>query len=169
MSRRLAVAIVTKPQGIRGEVRLKSLGDTSILLGLDKVYPSKDGDDYYEIKKAWLNKQMVCVALSGVNTRNEAEELRGLELYMDVDDVELDEDTHYVLDLIGCEIHDENGAKLGKVTDILQNGAADVYVVKGERNFMMPALKKVLMSVDTQSKVIVISSKTLAEVAVYED
>ena len=86
-----------------------------------------------------------------------------------VDDVELDKDTHYVFDLIGCEIHDENGAKLGKVTDILQNGAADVYVVKGEKNFMMPAIKKVLMSVDTQSKVIVISSKTLAEVAVYED
>jgi 16S rRNA processing protein RimM len=169
MSRRLAVAIITKPQGIRGEVRLKSLGDTSILLGLDKVYPSKDGDAYYEIKKAWLSKQMVCMAFGGVNTRNEAEQLRGTELYMDEDSVELDEDTHYVFDLIGCDVHDENGAKLGKVTNILQNGAADVYVIKGGRNFMMPALKKVLMSVDTQSKVIVISSKTLAEVAVYED
>jgi 16S rRNA processing protein RimM len=171
MSRRLAVAVVTKPHGIRGELRLKCLGDDpSVLLNLDKVYLSKDNDDAREIKKAWhAGQDIVCIAMDGIESRNDAEELRGMELYMDADESDLEEGTYYVFDLIGCDVHDENGAKLGKVTDVLKHGAADVYVVKGKRNFMMPALKRVLINVDTQSKVIVISSKTLAEVAVYED
>lgn len=171
MSRKLAVAVVTKPHGIRGELRVKCLGDSpSQIINLDRVYLSKNDNESIEITKAYhLGNDMVCVALSGITNRDDAEALRGKELYIDANEEELEEGTYYVLDLIGCDVHDENGEKLGKVKDVLQNGAADVYVIKGERNFMMPAIKRVLISIDTQSKVIVISSKTLAEVAVYED
>ena len=55
---------------------------------------------------------------------------------------EPEEGEHYVCDLIGLSVFDEEGSKLGVLKEILQNGAADVYVVKGGRSFMFPGAEK---------------------------
>ncbi len=171
MARKLAVAQVVKPQGIKGEVKLKPLGDDAhSLTGVDEVYLSESSDKPVKVTKVWIYKENAFMALEGVTDRNQAETLRGTTFYVEMPENEkLEEGRYYVADLLGCAIADKSGEKLGTLKDILQNGAADVYVVEGERNFMMPALKRVIMSTDIKAKLITVDAKVLSEVAVYED
>jgi 16S rRNA processing protein RimM len=171
MSRKIEVALVVKPQGIKGELKLKPLGDgASGLIGLKEVFLSKDAESPVSVTKSWRYKDNAFMALNGVTTRNDAEALRGKKLYIDVGDGGgLEEGVYYVADLIGCAIAGRTGKTLGTLKQVLQNGAADVYVVSGEKSFMMPALKRVIMSTDIEKKLITVDEEALAEVAVYED
>jgi 16S rRNA processing protein RimM len=171
MARKLAVAQVVKPQGIKGEVKLKSLGDDAYgLTEVDEVYLSENSEKSVKVTKVWIYKDNAFMALEGVTDRNQAETLRGKTLYVKMPkEYELEEGQYFVADLIGCAITDESGKKLGTLKDIMQHGAADVYVVEGERNFMMPSLKKVIMHTDIKAKTITVDAKVLSEVAVYED
>ncbi len=171
MKKRVAVAVVSKPHGIHGQVKLKSLGDEpSELLELTQVYLEEDAKDAVKINKSWQYKKEVCMELEGVISRDEAEKLRGKYLYIDMSEMPpLQEGRFYLNDLVGCIIEDDNGEKLGDLKEIFQHGAADVYSVKGAKNFMMPALKRVIISVDIKAKVIVVKKSALDEVIVYED
>ncbi len=170
MRKKIAVAVIVKPQGIKGEVKLKSLGnDPSELLSLKEVYVSEKAEKCTKVLKAWRHKDSVFMAIDGVLNRKEAEELRGVTLYTEADEAELNEGEYYIADLIGCKIVDSEEKTLGKLTNIYQHGAADVYEVKGEKSFMMPALKRVIINTDINAKTITVDSETLAEVIVYED
>ena len=171
MKNKLAIAQIVKPQGIKGEVKLKSLGDgPDMLLDVEGVYLSGDMDKKVSVKKAWRYKDSVFMALDGISDRNQAEALRGQELYIDADDAaELEDGFYYVSDLIGCTIAGHEGTVLGVLKNILQHGAADVYVVEGEKSFMMPALKRVILKTDIETKTITVDEEALAEVAVYEN
>lgn len=171
MKRKIEVALVVKPQGIKGELKLKPLGDdASGLLGIKEVFLSKDEETPTKVTKSWRYKGNVFMALHGVTTRNEAENLRGKKLYIDMADAgELEEGVYYVADLIGCTVADSTGKTLGTIREILQNGAADVYVIEGGKNFMMPALKRVIMSTDIDKRIITVDETALSEVAVYEN
>ena len=75
--------------------------------------------------------------------------LRGAFLYLDRSEFEeADADEYYICDLLGLKVTDEDGAVLGELGEVLQHGAADVYVVKAKRGFMFPALRSVIQKVD---------------------
>ena len=161
------IAKILKPQGIHGEVKVQLFSnDVEAFFERGFAY-DKQGKriEYTPVRSSGLN---VIVRLEGINTRNDAERLRGVFLYLNREDFkELDEHEHYICDMIGAKVVDETGTNLGILKEILQHGAADVYVVKGDKNLMFPALKSVITSVaDGQ---IVVNSKTLSEVAVYDD
>lgn len=164
----LCVGVVAKPQGIRGEI---------------KVAPHTDDPErFLELKKVWIDGQCVPVerarvqdgcaylTLSGVSDRNAAELLRGKELLVHRDDaVPLPEGRYFIVDLIGLSVLDSQGQELGRLDDILQAGGNDVYCVKGARNFMFPALKRVIVKVDIPGGRMVLNEQALSEVAVYDD
>ena len=83
--------------------------------------------------------------------------------------VKLPEGRYFVVDLIGCTVSDTNGNDLGKLTDVLETGANDVYVISGEKNLMVPALKKLLHKVDIENKHIDLDAAVLEEVGLFED
>ena len=66
------------------------------------------------------------------------------------DDLELDEDTYFIQDLIGIEVSDaDSGFVYGKITDVMQTGANDVYVVQGkDREYLVPAIPEVVITTD---------------------
>jgi 16S rRNA processing protein RimM len=163
----IEIAKILKPQGIHGEIKVQ-LFSNNVDAFFEKGFAyDKQGKrvEYNAIRSSGLN---VIIKIEGVNNRNDAELLRGVFLYLKREDLEeLDENEHYICDLIGLSVADETGAVLGTLKEILQHGAADVYVVKGEKNLMFPALKRVIKRVD--DKQIVVDSKVLSEVAVYDD
>ena len=93
---------------------------------------------------------MVIAKLEGVDTPEQAEKLRNKILYMHRDDLELDDDTYFIQDLIGIEVRDiETGVIYGKIVDVMQTGANDVYVIKGkDREYLVPAIADVVISTD---------------------
>ena len=74
------------------------------------------------------------------------------------DDLELDEDTYFIQDLIGLEVRDaDNDTVYGKIADVMQTGANDVYVIKGDdKEYLVPAIADVVISTDIDGGIMTI-------------
>ncbi len=168
----IEIARVLKPHGIRGDLKVRLFSDNyDAFAGRGFAYLKKDGEyqrtAYTAVR---IDAPFVYVHFDGVDTRNDAETLGSETLYLRREELEaLDENEHYVVDLVGLKVLDEGGSELGVLKDVLQHGAADVYVVKGQKSFMFPAVKRVIRSVDLSAGVLLVDAAALAEVAVYDD
>ena len=108
-----------------------------------------------------------CVLL-GVDSVEKAESLRGKLVTCDRNDLPaLEEGEHYIVDMIGLAVV-VNGETKGRISDILQYGSADVYVVKnGDVQFSFPAIKGVVKQVDIDGGKIVVDDFLFDRVVVY--
>lgn len=165
---KIVIGKVTRPRGISGEVKIEPLtDDPRRFLSLKTVFV--DGEPR-KVVKAQVTPAGVFVALEGVADRDAAETLRGKLLQVERTDAVKPEGRQFIADLIGCEVRLDDGTSVGALDDVLQYGAADVYVVKsGRRRVMFPALKRVFVDEDPERGVIVLDAKAFSEVAVYED
>ncbi|MBQ9139193.1 MAG: 16S rRNA processing protein RimM, partial [Ruminococcus sp.] len=138
---------IVTTHGIRGEVKIMPYTDTpELLCEFDRLFIGKDKAELY-IERARVAKNMVIAKIEGVDTVEAAEKYRNKVLFMHRDDLELDEDTYFIQDLIDMEVKDaDSGFVYGKITDVLQNGANDVYVIKGDREYLVPAIPDVVIS-----------------------
>lgn len=148
---------IVSTHGIRGEVKIMPYTDSpELLCEFDRLFYGK-GRDELIIERSRPAKNMVIAKIEGVNTVEEAEKFRNVLLYMHRDDLELDENTYFIQDLIGMEVRDaDSGFVYGKITDVLQNGANDVYVIKGDREYLVPAIPDVIISTDIDGELMTI-------------
>ncbi len=173
LSTHLMIGEILRPQGIRGEVKVRPITtDPERFRALDHVF-MKRGEAYIErgISVGRIEPDAVYITLDGVSDRNAAETLRGEFIYIDREHaVQLPEDANFICDLIGCEGSDTSGRRFGKMTDVLQPGANDVYVFNGPLGeVLVPALKSVVIEVNVEEKRIVFDAKRLDEVAVFNE
>ena len=172
MDKYLVIGEITKPQGVRGEVKLRPITcDPGRFDALTLAYLRR-GEDYLPVRLSVNRRAQDAVYLSveGVDDRDAAEKLRGELLYIDrAHAVELDEDTNFLCDLIGLRGVDDEGGDWGVLRDVLQPGGNDVYVFEGERGqVLLPALKSVVKKVDLEAGVMLLVAARLREVAVLD-
>ena len=155
----LECAIIINTHGVRGDVKLESLCDSpEVLASLERVFV-KEAGDYREIKVLHTSifKSFVLAALEGVDDMDKAIALKGTTLYAAREDFELEEGDFFIADLIGLDVIDSISGKLyGKISDVINRGASDIYVVKtpaGER--MMPAVEEFVKKIDLEKGVFV--------------
>ena len=170
LSEYLLIGQVLRPQGIKGQVKVRpDTDDPGRFEELEFVYLKKgDGYEQLPVNEVSVREDGVYLRLNGAQTRDEAEKQRNWMLYVDrAHAVELGENETFICDLIGCKAVDTQGNELGKVTDVLQPGGNDVYVIKTPKGEMLlPALRHVIPTVDVEKGVIIIDEKRLPEVAV---
>ena len=163
---RLVVGEVLKPQGIRGEIKIKTFTDEhTAMKEIRRVFI---GDTEYKVLSFRKGEAGIAyLGLRGVPDRNAAELLRGKSVEAERADVPpLEEGTYFIADLLGCEVHTEEGEFLGVLTDVTSL-SSDIYTVKnGEKELRFPAVRGVIKSVDTQNKKIVADGKILEEICV---
>lgn len=158
----IAIALVTSPQGIRGEVRVKPLTDfPERLESTEKVSVKIEGRRAeYEVERARPHgRGMYVMKLRGIDDRNAAEGLRGVQLEVSEDEVvPLPDGTYYVFDLVGSIVYDVDGNRLGSLTDVITTAGNDVYVVEFDdgSEILFPAVKHVVKRVDISSGTIVV-------------
>lgn len=173
MNEYLMIGEVLKPQGIRGEAKVKPYAaDSDDFLRWKTLYIQRNNDfEPIAAKCSRVHDGFAYITLGDCANPNDVERLRGTQLYIRRDQtVQPEEDETFICDLIGCEAVDENGNVLGKLTDVLQHGPVDVYVFRRQRgSFMAPALKAVFPSVDVAARRIDVCTEKLQEVAVFED
>lgn len=165
----LAVGEILRPQGLRGELKIRPLTDDP-----DRFFDLKRvrvGNEWRTIKCTRVHEGIVYARIEGVYSREAADTLRGALLYVSREEaVRLPEDAAFICDLIGCEATDTEGVPHGTLTDVLQPGGADVYVFKGPRGeLLVPALKRVVLTVDVREKRILLDAATLRETAVFPE
>ncbi|MBQ4167926.1 MAG: 16S rRNA processing protein RimM [Clostridia bacterium] len=172
MTERFRIAQILRPHGVKGEVKLYPLtDDMSRFKRLKEAYTEREGQ--YEavvVTGCKFVSGSAVISIEGVTSPEEAEKLRGLYLCVDrAHAVKLPEGTYFVADIIGCEVFSTDGSALGQVREVLETNANDVYVIEGQRRLMVPALKKLLRSVDVSNKRIELDAEVLSEVGLFED
>lgn len=149
---------IVTTHGIRGEVKIMPYTDTPELLAeFDRLFIGKNKDELI-IERSRVFKNMVIAKIEGVDTPEAAEKLRNKLLYMHRDDLELDDDTYFIQDLIGIEVRDADSGKVyGTISDVMQTGANDVYVINGsDREYLVPAIADVVVSTDIDENIMTI-------------
>lgn len=150
MKQFLETGKITGTHGLRGEVRVQPWADSPAFLSeFDTLYLD-GGAQKLEITSARVQKQMLIMKIKGVDTIDDADRLRGKVLYLDRDDVELDEGAYFVQDLIGLTVlDDDTGERLGVLSDVSETGANDVYHIRDDsgRETLIPAIPDVVREV----------------------
>ena len=165
---RIEIGKVLKAQGIKGEVKLACfVDDAAMLKTVKQVYI---GSKTYSVAHFRADGAFCYFLLDGVADRNAAETLRNWTVYADKESVTVADDRYFIDDLVGCAVNLDSGEKIGIVKEVLQNGAADVFVCDGkDGEVLFPFLKDLIVSVNVDSKQITLDGKRFGEVAVYED
>ena len=104
-----------------------------------------------------MEKYMLIMKIKGIDSIEQADGLRNKILYMNRDDVELDDDTYFIQDLIGLDvIDDDTGEKLGVLDDVSETGSNDVYHIKtGDgKIFLIPAIPDVIREVSLEDGIV---------------
>ena len=163
---RLVIGEVLKPQGIRGELKVKTYTDApEDVKAFGTVYIE---DKPYKILSFRVgNDGAAYMGLRGIPDRNAAELFRGKKLEGDRDDApELEEGQYYIVDVIGLSCETEEGEVLGIVKDV-KNLSSDVYTIeKAGKEILFPAVKGVVKKVDLESQKLIVDKKIFDEIAV---
>lgn len=137
---------IVTTHGVKGEVKVLPWVDSpDILCEFDRC--RIDGREY-DMESVRIQKTCNLVKLKGVDTMEAAQALRGktVELYRE----DIDDEVIFAAELIGVEVFCD-GEKLGSITDVLDYPGNSVYVVKGEHEYMIPAVKQFILSTDLDS------------------
>ena len=141
-------------RGLKGEVKVYPWNDDpEELLDFDVLYLNK-GKNALQVEDAWVQGTMVIIKFEGIDSIEQAQDLRGKILYLDRDDVELEEGQHFVQDLLGLEVVDaDDGHVYGKLTDVTKTGANDVYHITfpDGKIHLIPKIPQVVISVDVEA------------------
>ena len=158
---KVLIGKVGSPVGIKGEFRVNlysqdsgNLKEGKVLL-LERAEKSVSG----AIEKVRYQKDKPVVRLEGIEDRNAAEDIRGMDISIYAKDMEeLPEGEHYVRDLIGCKVVDlaQDGAEIGVLRDVIQNTAQSVLDVSTPdgKQVLIPAVDAFLRSIDEEAGVI---------------
>lgn len=138
--------------GVRGEVKLDPWCDSAeFLKPLKTLYI--DGAPR-AVASSRVHKGMLIVRFADVEDVNGAMLLKNKIVYFARSDVHLPKGRHFVADLLGAVVVDEQGAEIGKLTEVLDMPAGQVYVVQGETEHTIPAVPEFILDIDADEKVI---------------
>ena len=137
---------IVTTHGVRGEVKVLCwLDDPEMLCEFDRC--RVDGKEF-TMEQVRVQKTCNLVKLQGVDTMEAAQAMRGkvIELYRE----DIDDEVIFAAELIGVEVY-ADGTLLGKITDVLDYPGNSVYVVSGEHEYMIPAVKQFILSTDLET------------------
>lgn len=147
---------IVSTQGLRGEVRVQPWCDTpDFLLQFDGFY-FHEGKDYQKVTSARVQKNLVILQFEGIERVEDAMGLLRQVLYIDRESVELPEGSYFEQDLLGLTVVDaQDGHAYGKLTEVMQTGANDVYAITDEagKEVLIPAIPDVVRGVDIEAGV----------------
>ncbi|HEY5560178.1 MAG TPA: ribosome maturation factor RimM [Clostridiaceae bacterium] len=156
MTEYLTVGQIVNTHGLKGEVKVYPLtDDIKRFRKLKNVYINGTLIDIIWCK---IQTETVILKLDGIDNLESALNLKSS--YLDIkrsDAIILPEDRHFITDLVGCKVFDEEGIFIGTLLDIIKTGSNDVYVVKDEVEILIPALKSIVKNIDIIKQEIVIT------------
>ena len=136
---------IVTTHGIKGEVKvLPWLDSVEDLCDFDRCLI--DGKEF-EIEQCRVQKTCNLVKLAGIDTMEAAQLMRGKTILLYREDI--DDEVIFAAELLGMEVFCE-GKKIGKIKDVLDYPGNSVYVVKGDYEYMIPAVKEFILSTDMQ-------------------
>lgn len=161
----IIIGEVLKPQGVRGEIKIKPyIDDIADMKRFKTLFLC--GKEY-KVLACRVDASAAYYALNGIADRDAAELLRGASVEALREEVPAPpEGRYFIVDIIGCKVVDERGVLWGEISDVLP-AHTDIFVMKnGGREYMFPAADGVIVATDIGSKTITVQSERLLQVMV---
>ena len=157
----IQIGKIVAPFGIKGEVKIYPMTNLKeMFLDFDHVIiKGKTQDLKMEIQKSRIHKNTIVATFEGIDSIEDAEKYINSELYVEEDQLpELEEDEQYLYQILEMEVYNKEGEYLGIITDIFENGAHSVYVVKdGESEILLPGIPSVVLEKDLKQKRMIVN------------
>ena len=157
----IAVGRITRSIGLKGELNVSLLTDTpqrfeklkTVWIGIDESLAVK-----HTVTAVRVTRSAAVVKLKGVDSRTAGDSLRSQLVFIAAKDVVMpNKGSYFIHDIVGMSVETESGEPVGTVQEVMQLPANDVWVVvEGEKEFLIPAIKDVIRSVDVQRRKVVI-------------
>lgn len=145
---------IVNTHGVAGEVKIEVwLDSPQFLKSFKRCFI-----DEREVKllSARVHKGFLIAKLQGVEDVNAAMALKGRTVFIDRADARLPKGAFFLQDIIGASVVDESGSEIGKLADVMETPASNVYVVKGEREHLIPAVPEFILSTDADNGIITV-------------
>lgn len=161
MEQLLRVGVISSTHGVRGEVKVfPTTDDPNRFKKLKKVVLDT-GREYLDLEITGVKffKNQVILKFKGIDNINDIEKYKGKDLLVHREDaVALEENENYVADLIDLKVVTDDGQVLGYLTEVMETGANDVYVVETEdgRELLLPAIRDCILDVDLDEEVMTV-------------
>mgnify|MGYP002864269542 CR=1 FL=1 len=145
---------IVNTHGIRGEVKIEPWADdASFLTRFRRFY--LDGKPI-GVRSVRVQKTMCICALEGVEDVNTAMTLKGKVIFIDRRDAKLPAGTVFLQDILGAKVVEEDGHELGILEEVLPAPAASVYVVRGEREILIPDVPAFILEKDAENGIVTV-------------
>ena len=145
---------IVNTHGVAGEVKIEVwLDSPQFLKSFKRCFIDKR-----EVKllSARVHKGFLIAKLENVEDVNAAMAMKGRTVFIDRADARLPKGAFFLQDIIGASVVDEQGREIGKLTDVMETPASNVYVVKGETEHLIPAVPEFVMSTDVENGIITV-------------
>lgn len=151
---------------------LVAIGKIYTTFGLEggvKVYPYADRStfEHFENRQVWIGNERIpvrsrilsarwanknyLVEFDGFDSIEKAKRITGKSIYVDESELPpVKEGEYYFFQIVGAEVYDEDGLFLGKVKEIIQTGANDVFVVEGDEELLIPSVEDYIVDMDIE-------------------
>lgn len=164
MAKYISVGKILNFHGIKGEAKVGfTKNQEDFFCSLKEIFVKTDNDyRSLKIESVRLHKNFALVKFEGINSINELLDYKGAFLYVEEEMIRenLEEDEFLIDELVGLEVFDENGKKLGFVVGVSNNGASDLLSVKtnSKKVVLIPFVKAIVTDVSIRDKKVVIKN-----------
>lgn len=159
MEEMLKVGVITSTHGVRGEVKVFPTTDDVNRFKKLKTVMLDTGKEIMTLEIAGVKffKNMVILKFKGIDNVDDVQKYRQKDLYVARKDaVKLYKDEYFIADLIGIDVFEEDGKRMGTLKEVMPTGANDVYVVtlcedytRGmQKEVLIPAIKQCILDVN---------------------
>jgi len=137
---------IVNTHGVRGEVKIQVwLDSPEFLRSFKRLYID---EKCVKLLSGRVHKGFLIALLEGCEDVNAAMVLKNKTVYIDRSDAKLPRGAYFIQDIIGAAVIDENGNEVGKLTDVMETPASNIYIVKGETEHLIPAVDEFVLKVD---------------------
>ena len=151
----LVIGRVVKSHGVRGEVKVEVHTELPERFGwLEEVYIGLSDPKPAAVEQVRFHKSWVLLKLAGYDNRNDADKLRAQWLLVPEDEaLPLEEGEYYLYQIIGCTVVSDQGEILGKITEVIETKANNVFVIKKPSDeILLPDIDEVILDVDLDNR-----------------
>lgn len=161
MEQLLRVGVISSTHGVRGEVKVYPTTDDPNRFKKLKKIVLDTGREHLdlEISNVKFFKNQVILKFKGIDNINDIEKYKGKDLLVHREDaVKLEENENYVADLIDLKVVTDDGKALGILTEVMETGANDVYVIETEdgKELLIPAIRECILDVNLDEEVMTV-------------
>ena len=157
MEDRFQVGVITSTHGIKGEVKVFPTTDNvkRFKKNMEIILDTGKEDILLTVEGVKFFKQFVILKFKGIDNINDIEKYKTKSLYVTrANAVRLKKDEYFIADLLGIDVWEDNGEKLGVFKDVIETGANDVYVISLEdgKELLLPAIEECILDVDIENR-----------------